>query len=114
MARTLESTEPVWAPEVPALTTLAGETRADVCVIGAGLAGLTTAYLLALQAQSVVVIEREGIGAGETGRTTAHLTSVLDARYKGLKRIHGEESTRAVAASHTAAIRLVESVVRAE
>jgi glycine/D-amino acid oxidase-like deaminating enzyme len=114
MARKLASTEPVWVPEVPALTPLAADTRADVCLVGAGIAGLTTAYLLALQGQSVVVLEQQGIGAGETGRTTAHLTSVLDERYKSLRSIHGEKNAALAAASHTAAIRLVESVVQAE
>jgi glycine/D-amino acid oxidase-like deaminating enzyme/nitrite reductase/ring-hydroxylating ferredoxin subunit len=114
MARRLESTEPIWAPEVPALPALSGDARADVCVVGAGIAGLTTAYLLALLGRSVIVLEQDGIGAGETGRTTAHLTSVLDERYAALRKLHGDENTRLAAASHVAALKLVESVVQAE
>jgi glycine/D-amino acid oxidase-like deaminating enzyme/nitrite reductase/ring-hydroxylating ferredoxin subunit len=114
MARKLDSLEPIWAPEAPALTALGAETRVDVCVIGGGVTGLTTAYLLALQGRSVIVLEQDRIGAGETGRTTAHLTSVLDERYKTLRSVHGAENARRVAASHTAAIRLLESVVQAE
>jgi glycine/D-amino acid oxidase-like deaminating enzyme len=62
----------------------------------------------------VVVLDQEGIGAGESGRTTAHLTSVLDERYAHLLRLHGDRNARLAAASHLAALDLVDSVVRAE
>src|SRR5262245_26120486 len=111
--RRMDSTEPIWSAQMPALPPLSGDVRTDVCVVGAGVTGLTTAYLLALLGRSVIVLEQEGIGAGETGRTTAHLTSVLDVRYRQLRRLHGDEKARLAAASHAAALRLVESVVQA-
>src|SRR5881392_2565846 len=36
---------------------LARTVRADVCIVGAGIAGLTTAYLLGREGQSVVVVD---------------------------------------------------------
>ena len=39
---------------------------ADVCVVGAGIAGISTAYMLALEGKSVVVIDDGAIGSGET------------------------------------------------
>ena len=39
--------------------------RADVCVIGAGIAGLSTAYLLAREGHSVIVIDDGRPGCGE-------------------------------------------------
>ena len=48
--------------------------KADVCVVGAVIAGLTTAYLLQKEGKSVVVVDAWGLAAGETSRTTAHLT----------------------------------------
>ena len=88
--------------------------RADACVIGAGIAGLSTAYALASAGRSVVVLEARAIGAGETGRTTAHLASAIDDRYVEIERVHGREGARLAAASHAAAIEEIERVARAE
>jgi glycine/D-amino acid oxidase-like deaminating enzyme/nitrite reductase/ring-hydroxylating ferredoxin subunit len=48
---------------------------ADVVVLGAGIAGMTTAYLLAEAGRSVLVLEAGEIGGGVTGHTTAKLTA---------------------------------------
>src|SRR5688500_11516386 len=61
----------------------------DVCIVGAGNAGLSTAYCLVQNGQRVVIVDDGAIGGGETCRTTAHLTSALDDRYFELERIHG-------------------------
>lgn len=98
-------------PEQPSLT----ETlHADVCVVGAGIAGLTTAYLLAKQNKSVVVLEGRTIGGGQTVRTTAHIASALDDRYYEIENTRGKEAAKLVADSFTAAIACVESIVTAE
>lgn len=108
-------TTSIWMqPPPPAFIALATNARADVCVIGAGIAGLTTAYLLAKSGKSVIVIDDGAIGGGETGRTTAHLTTALDDRYFELEHLHGPEGARLAAESHTAAITLVESIVTQE
>lgn len=88
--------------------------KADVCVVGAGIAGMTTAYLLAREGKSVVVLDDGLIGGGMTGRTTAHLVNALDDRYFELERLHGEHGARLAAESHTAAIDKVEEIVSAE
>ena len=95
-----------WAAgsDLPALPVLHEDTSADVCVVGAGIAGLSVAAEVTERGLSVVVLDREGIAAGETGRTTAHLTAVLDPRYRRLERLHGGEGARRAAASHLAAI----------
>src|SRR5581483_8014821 len=53
-----ESSTSVWmdTAEVPRHQALAEDKKADVCVVGAGIAGLTTAYLLAKEGKSVVVL----------------------------------------------------------
>lgn len=53
----------------------------DVCIVGAGIAGMSTAYLLAREGKSVVVVDDGPIGGGMTGRTTTHLVNALDDRY---------------------------------
>lgn len=98
-------------PQFPLLTT---ELYADVCVIGAGIAGLSTAYQLGRAGHAVVVIDGGPVASGETERTTAHLSNALDDRYCELERIHGESGIRLAADSHTAAIDTIERIVREE
>ena len=109
-------TDSLWmATALPrALPPLAEDLRTDVSVIGAGIAGITTAYLLALEGRQVVVLDDGAVGGGETGRTTAHLAGALDDRFYVLERLHGEEGARLAAASHAAAIDRIESIVAAE
>lgn len=88
--------------------------QVDVCVIGAGIAGLSVAYGVIATGRSVAVIEDGAIGGGETGRTTAHLSSALDDRYCEIEALHGAAAARVAATSHAAAIDHIESVVAAE
>ena len=78
----------------PAFVPISKSERADVCVIGAGIAGLTTAYLLAKSGKSVIVFDDGAIGGGETCRTTAQLTIALDHRYFKLEHLHGLDGAR--------------------
>jgi glycine/D-amino acid oxidase-like deaminating enzyme/nitrite reductase/ring-hydroxylating ferredoxin subunit len=100
--------------ETPAQTALAEDTKADVVIIGAGISGMTTAYLLAREGRSVVVLDDGPIGGGMTERTTAHLVNALDDRYYELERLHGEKGARLAAESHTAAIDRIEAIVKEE
>jgi NADH dehydrogenase FAD-containing subunit len=85
--------------------------KVDVVIVGGGIAGMTTAYLLSKSSKKVIVIDDGYIGSGETGRTTAHITHALDDRYYNLEKIHGKQGTQMAAESHTAAINLIESIV---
>lgn len=109
-------TDTLWMATSPLRLTppLEGNLGAEVCVIGAGIAGITTAYLLAREGKRVVVLDDGAIGGGETGRTTAHLSNALDDRYYVLERMHGEAGARMAAASHAAAIDKIEGIVREE
>lgn len=86
----------------------------DVCVIGAGIAGLSAAYHLAGESKSVAVIEDGAVGSGETSRTTAHLSNAFDDRYYWIERLHGGEASWLTAQSHTAAIDSIEKIVTDE
>src|SRR5687767_15799725 len=81
-------TTSVWMAtgDVEAFEPLSGDATADVCVVGAGIAGLTTAYLLAREGRKVVVLDDGPVAGGETARTTAHLVNALDDRYYELER----------------------------
>ena len=100
--------------EIPSDGALALDTSADVCVVGAGIAGMTTAYLLAREGKQVVVLDDGPIGGGMTGRTTAHLVNALDDRFYELERLHGERGAQLAAQSHSAAIDRVEMIVKTE
>jgi glycine/D-amino acid oxidase-like deaminating enzyme/nitrite reductase/ring-hydroxylating ferredoxin subunit len=105
----------IWMTESrPASPPPTGHLEADVCVVGAGIAGLTTAYLLCRAGRSVVVLDRGPVGGGQTERTTAHLTNAIDDRYLTIERLHGATGSRLAAASHTAAIDCIERIVRNE
>jgi glycine/D-amino acid oxidase-like deaminating enzyme/nitrite reductase/ring-hydroxylating ferredoxin subunit len=88
--------------------------EADVCIVGAGIVGITTAYMLALDGRSVVVIDDGAIGSGETHHTTAHLTNALDDRYFELEKLHGARGAKLAAKSHTAAVDAIEEIVGRE
>jgi glycine/D-amino acid oxidase-like deaminating enzyme/nitrite reductase/ring-hydroxylating ferredoxin subunit len=93
---------------------LARDLDTEVCVVGAGIAGLTTAYLLARDGRRVVVLDDGPIGGGETCRTTAHLTNVIDDRYFEIERMHGKTGARLAGESHGVAIDLVGEIVADE
>lgn len=98
---------------VPVFSPLAGDIATDVCVIGAGIAGLSTAYLLSRQGRNVILIDALGVGAGETGRTTAHFAPP-DEWYAGVENALGADKARLVAESFSQSIDLVESIVAEE
>jgi glycine/D-amino acid oxidase-like deaminating enzyme/nitrite reductase/ring-hydroxylating ferredoxin subunit len=110
------ATRSLWASEheLPRRAPLGGRVRADVCVVGAGIAGLTAAHLLAREGREVVVLDDGPIGGGETGRTTAHLASEIDDGLVEIERLFGEDGARLAHESHAAAIDRIEAIVAEE
>jgi glycine/D-amino acid oxidase-like deaminating enzyme/nitrite reductase/ring-hydroxylating ferredoxin subunit len=105
----------LWQTSTSLTTTpLQKHARADVCVIGAGIAGLTTAYQLAREGRSVIVIDAVAIGGGETSATTAHLSNEIDDTYEEILRLHGPDGARLACDSHRAAIDRIEAICRLE
>jgi glycine/D-amino acid oxidase-like deaminating enzyme/nitrite reductase/ring-hydroxylating ferredoxin subunit len=83
----------------------------EVCIIGGGIAGLTTAYLLIKEGKKVCVLEDHEIGSGQSGKSTAHFTVALDTPYLELEKIHGTDGIKLIAQSHQAAIQVVKEIV---
>jgi glycine/D-amino acid oxidase-like deaminating enzyme/nitrite reductase/ring-hydroxylating ferredoxin subunit len=86
----------------------------DVCIVGAGIAGLTCAYLMTMEGLRVTVLEASMPGDGETGNSSAHLASALDDRFTKLEALFGEEGSFLAAESHRWAIDIIESICMRE
>lgn len=106
----------LWAATatMPTYSSLKENTRADVCIVGAGIAGLTTAYLLTQAGKSVVLLDDGPLAGGMTEVTTAHLSNAIDDRYFEIERLHGETGACLTAESHTAAINRIEAITKNE
>ncbi len=110
-----EHTNSVWLSiDVPAGTPLNEDTTSDVCIVGGGIAGLTTAYRLSQEGKSVVVLESGTLCSGMTSLTTAHLSHVMDRGMSTIERLHGEEGARLAVQSHATAIRWIEETAARE
>src|SRR5690349_15934215 len=75
---------------------LEDEVSVDVAIVGGGLTGMTTAYLLKKSGKKVAVIEASKLGEGTTGFTTGHITPILDTRYKDLLHKFSEDDCKMV------------------
>jgi glycine/D-amino acid oxidase-like deaminating enzyme/nitrite reductase/ring-hydroxylating ferredoxin subunit len=86
----------------------------DVCIIGAGISGLTIAYQLLKAGKKVIILDSRKMGENETGNTSAHLSNALDDRYFNIEAMHGKKNAKLAADSHTAAINFIEKLVEQE
>lgn len=77
----------------PALT---GRCDADVCIVGGGLSGLTSALELARRGQSVCVLEAERIAWGASGRNGGFVGPGYAARYGHIERLAGPDDAKAL------------------
>jgi glycine/D-amino acid oxidase-like deaminating enzyme/nitrite reductase/ring-hydroxylating ferredoxin subunit len=99
-------TEPV-TDRFPALTE---DLSVDVAVIGAGITGLTTAYLLQQQGARVVVLERDRVASGTTGYTTAKVTSLHGLMYRFLEQTYDVDVSQTYAEANQAGVELVAQI----
>ncbi|HET9371463.1 MAG TPA: FAD-dependent oxidoreductase [Vicinamibacterales bacterium] len=100
--------------QLPRFPRLSRPLSADVVVIGGGITGLTTAYLLKRLGRTVVLLERDRLAGVDTGCTTAHLTCVTDLRLTDLEKSFGRDHARAVWDAGFAAIDRIERCIRDE
>lgn len=103
----MDAIEP--AADVPATL----PARTEVAVIGAGLAGLLTAWRLAAEGLSVVVIDAVGVAQQTTGHTTAKITALHGAIYSELVGRHGVEVASGYASANSRAVESIAALVDA-
>ena len=97
---------------LPGRPALPGDLKADAAVIGAGLAGVLTAYFLQAAGLRTVVLEASRIGSGQTKNTTAKITSQHGLIYHRLLEQLGKEKARQYAESNQRAIGEYRRMVR--
>lgn len=102
----------IWTLTTPATTrfpSLSEDLDVDVCVIGGGITGLTTALLLHDSGVRVALLEGRELASGTTGSTTAKVTSLHGLAYTSLLKTVGEEGARTYGEANEAAIEMVRS-----
>lgn len=96
------------------LKSLESDEETEVCVIGAGLFGLTTAYYLTQCGKKVVVLEKDGIGKKVSGNTTGKITSQHELFYTHLVEDYGEEYAKKYLKANEQAIRNIQQIIDRE
>ncbi len=99
-----------WKVSTKSYPPLSSNGTYEVVIIGGGITGLTAAYLLKRAGKRVALVERNKIGSGDTGYTTAHLTCVTDLRFKELVQQFGEDAARLVWLAGQTAVDTIESI----
>ncbi|HVI42478.1 MAG TPA: FAD-dependent oxidoreductase, partial [Anaerovoracaceae bacterium] len=89
---------------------LSEDTKADVIIVGGGIAGITCAYLLGKEGLSVAVLEADRIAHGTTGHTTAKVTSQHNLIYHKLIKQLGTELALQYATANETAIREIKAL----
>jgi glycine/D-amino acid oxidase-like deaminating enzyme/nitrite reductase/ring-hydroxylating ferredoxin subunit len=105
--------ESYWLTSTPESNypSLPGDIRVDAAIIGGGIVGITSAFLLKQAGVSVAVIEADRIIKGVTGYTTAKITSQHGLIYSRLISELGRGKAKQYAESNEAAIDMIEHIV---
>jgi glycine/D-amino acid oxidase-like deaminating enzyme/nitrite reductase/ring-hydroxylating ferredoxin subunit len=107
---------PFWIDSAPIkrFPRLERNVNVDVVVVGAGITGITTAYLLKKAGSTVALLEREHVSSVDTGHTTAHLTYITDVELQTLVRTFGKDHAQAAWDAGEAAVDEIERIVGQE
>ena len=106
------ATTPYWkeSSAFPRMPSVRRDQHVDVVVIGGGIAGLTTAYLLTRTGSTVALLERDRCAQVDTCHTSAHLTMVTDERLADLVNRFGRTHAQAVWDAGLAAIAQIHAI----
>lgn len=86
----------------------------ETVVIGAGMAGILTAYFLEKQGHNVVLVEAKRIGSGQTRGTTAKITSQHGLCYHKMIRKIGRKKAAMYASANQEAIAGYQQIIKEE
>ena len=100
--------------EIPEREALPGNRRVQTAVIGAGMAGILTAYFLKKEGVDVVVVEAGRIAGGQTKNTTAKITSQHGLIYHKMMQKAGREKAQNYAMAAEDAVKIYERIIKEE
>lgn len=106
----------IWSntTKLPKFQELKGDIHVQNVVIGAGMAGILTAYFLQKKGQEVIVIDAAQIAGGQTKNTTAKITSQHGLIYYDMIKKSGKERALGYARANEAAIVAYEEIIKEE
>lgn len=100
--------------QVDKFSSLSENIQSDVCIIGAGIFGLTCAYYLSNLGFKVIVLEKDGIGEKTTGHTTAKITSQHSLFYDYLINSYGKNFASDYLEANEKAIKNIKHIIDTE
>lgn len=105
--------EPYWreSASLPSFSPLKEDTEADVCIVGAGITGITTAYQLVQDGYNVVLLDADQILNGTTGHTTAKVTAQHGLIYDELIQHIGQEKAKLYYEANNDALHYIRDLV---
>ncbi|MDW0117658.1 FAD-dependent oxidoreductase [Sporosarcina thermotolerans] len=108
-----EHPEPYWrtSVEFPTFPSLQEDIDVDVIVVGAGITGITSAYLLASVGLKVAMIEADKVLNGTTGNTTAKITAQHDLIYDEFIHNMGRNTARLYYEANMEALEFIKETV---
>ena len=92
--------------------TLEKDEKTDVCVIGGGIVGAITSYLLTQKGLNVIILEKDKLCMGVTANSTAKLTSQHGLFYKYLYDEYGADFAKSYLESNEKGIKLAEEIIK--
>jgi glycine/D-amino acid oxidase-like deaminating enzyme/nitrite reductase/ring-hydroxylating ferredoxin subunit len=95
----------------PRFSALKEDIAVDVLVVGAGITGITAAYLLKRAGCNVALVDKDRCLSGDTSYTTAHLTCVTDTPLSDLVKNFGRDHAQAVWDAQLAAIDTIDRII---
>lgn len=98
----------------PSFLKLDRDLETDVCIIGAGITGIATAYMLLNSGLKVCLLDKGEICSGVTENTTAKVTSQHGLIYKYLEDSFGLEFAGKYLKSNEEAIDIIEEIIKKE
>ena len=106
----------LWVETAPHATyePLKGDLNVDIAVIGAGIAGLTTAYLLKQRGKQVAVFDKRRVGGDISGFTTGKVSSQHGITYSDLIKEFGRNTAKLYGKANQDAIKLIEDIITTE
>jgi glycine/D-amino acid oxidase-like deaminating enzyme/nitrite reductase/ring-hydroxylating ferredoxin subunit len=116
LAVTTSAAESLWLDTAPpsSYVPLDRDLQVDVAVIGAGIAGVTTALMLKRGGARVALVEAAEVGSGASGCTTAKVSALQSTMLSTIRSRHGDDAAATYAQASAAAVDRVSELAAAE